>query len=541
MKRVLQCFGIVAFLFSGLNSFAQCPQITCPSNYNVSNDPGQCGAKINYNVLGVDKCGGPDSMIFNYTGSRQMWVVPQGVDTLVMQAWGAAGGADGQTHTVFGLGGYAAGAMIVNPGDTLWIYVGGTGAVPAGGFNGGGNGGTGPSTTTGAGGGGASDIRTADTLTARVLVAAGGGGAGGATTYSPAGGAGGGGNLCTSPYGYGGALAAGACASSNPGGCAGGATGTYGSGGGGGGLNSGGAGGGAGTGSYGTNGVFGIGGDGGSFSNRNGGGGGGGGYYGGGGGMSGNGGCNGGGGGGSSYANTTVVMAPNMNGGVRSGNGLVKVYWNSGPVTVTQLAGLPKGALFPVGTTTNTFFVSGASGPNDTCSFTVTVTDTGQATSLAALSQDTICTTGGNLTLPAGTPAGGTYSGAGVTGNSFDPSIAERGDHWVYYTDTVGCQNSDSVLITVVWCTGIAESPIANNIQVAPNPSDGVFTLNITNELQDKVDMVVTDVTGKRVYVTNSAERSIIERIDLTAMEDGLYILTVRQNGQSMSYRLIKQ
>jgi hypothetical protein len=47
----------------------------------------------------------------------------------------------------------------------------------------------------------------------------------------------------------------------------------------------------------------------------------------------------------------------------------------SGTITV-QTAGLPSGALFPVGVTTNTFTVTDASGNVTSCSFTVTVSDT---------------------------------------------------------------------------------------------------------------------------------------------------------------------
>jgi hypothetical protein len=43
---------------------------------------------------------------------------------------------------------------------------------------------------------------------------------------------------------------------------------------------------------------------------------------------------------------------------------------------VTQTAGLASGATFPIGTTTNTFLVTDASGNTATCSFTVTVNDT---------------------------------------------------------------------------------------------------------------------------------------------------------------------
>lgn len=43
--------------------------------------------------------------------------------------------------------------------------------------------------------------------------------------------------------------------------------------------------------------------------------------------------------------------------------------------TIVQTAGLPSGSVFPVGTTTNTFVVTDASGNTATCSFTVTVVD----------------------------------------------------------------------------------------------------------------------------------------------------------------------
>jgi hypothetical protein len=48
------------------------------------------------------------------------------------------------------------------------------------------------------------------------------------------------------------------------------------------------------------------------------------------------------------------------------------------PPVVQQIAGLPSGSTFPVGTTTNTFRATDAAGNTSTCSFTVTVNDTEQ-------------------------------------------------------------------------------------------------------------------------------------------------------------------
>ncbi len=130
----------------------------------------------------------PDTIVFDYTGTPQMWVVPPGLFSLEADAYGARGGFSHCCSVPSaiidaGRGGRASGKLSVQPGDTLWMYVGGAGTnspnnfttdpLYAGGWNGGGNGGY-----SGAGGGGATDIRLGGTsLEDRILVAGGGGGA----------------------------------------------------------------------------------------------------------------------------------------------------------------------------------------------------------------------------------------------------------------------------------------------------------------------------------------------------------------------------
>ncbi len=126
--------------------------------------------------------GGPlTTDTYVYTGAPQFFVVPAGVDTVILEAWGAQGNSN-VLGVVGGLGGYSTGKLAVSAGDTLWIYVGGGGTTSTnGGYNGGGNGGNGGCAQAFAGGGGgASDVRlNAITLNDRVIVGAGGGGAGG--------------------------------------------------------------------------------------------------------------------------------------------------------------------------------------------------------------------------------------------------------------------------------------------------------------------------------------------------------------------------
>ena len=57
------------------------------------------------------------------------------------------------------------------------------------------------------------------------------------------------------------------------------------------------------------------------------------------------------------------------------------------------------------------------------------------------------CVDAADITL-AGTPAGGTFTGNGVTGNSFDPTIGTQTITY-NYTDANGCSNSNTATITV--------------------------------------------------------------------------------------------
>jgi hypothetical protein len=106
---------------------------------------------------------------FDFTGAPQSFVVPAGVHSLAIDAAGASGVSLPPRHP--SSGGRVQATVLVTPGETLTIMVGGNGQTGGpGGFNGGGPGGPGAF-----GGGGASDVRRGGTM----IVVAGGGGAGG--------------------------------------------------------------------------------------------------------------------------------------------------------------------------------------------------------------------------------------------------------------------------------------------------------------------------------------------------------------------------
>ena len=751
LRSALTFVGIMSVQIAS----AQCPAITCPGNQTVNNTPGTCGSVVTYvTPVGTNPCGGPQTQTFAYTGSMQTFTVPAGVTSINIVAKGAKGGGSQDCGGVItndgGLGGRATGDLTVVPGQVLNIFVGGypttvmNGNSP-GGYNGGGGAGQ-----YGGPGGGASDVRVGGVALAdRKIVAGGGGGGNTGCPDHGAGGAGGGLNGASGSAGGGGFTAAGG-ASQVAGGTAGSApsaagvlgigagTGTdYHQAGGGGGYYGGGsayaAGGGGGS-SYITGLVNGV-----TTSGVNAG------HgeivitYGGGvptttqtaglasgatfpvgtttntfqvsDGLGNTASCS---------FNVTVVdnespaitcpgnmtvnsslgicgAVVNFNSpvgtdncfatttrtvGMASGSTFpigsttqtyvvtdasgatatcsftITVVDNEAPAitcpgnitvnntpglceavvtfnapvgtdncsaTTAQTAGMPSGSTFPVGVTTQSYTATDAAGNASSCSFTVTVVDnelptvgcpanvascnplvtgiaptstndncvgttvayalTGATTGngntdasgttfnvgttsvmytvtdaagntnncafnvvihptpvvvLSAFANDTICEGDAAVALPNATPAGGTFSGAGVVGGNFNPATAGTGNHYVVYSSTnvEGCTDIDSTMITVVVCAGIKGESNGSGIVVYPNPTSGMVTITL-GSMSKSVEVTVMELNGKLVKSEKYSNSNNV-RMDISDLSTGMYFITVKADNQLKQVKIVK-
>jgi len=119
-------------------------------------------------------------------------------------------------------------------------------------------------------------------------------------------------------------------------------------------------------------------------------------------------------------------------------------------------------ALYGVGvhTVTYTYEVPGCV---VSASFTIEVKPLPQIT---VPSYNPVCVLAPAFALAGATPAGGTYSGLGVSNNMFNPSVAGVGTHTITYTytDNFGCTNSATFTIVVTPATVIITHP--QNISV---------------------------------------------------------------------------
>lgn len=133
---------------------------------------------------------------------------------------------------------------------------------------------------------------------------------------------------------------------------------------------------------------------------------------------------------------------------------------------------LPSGAGTITGTTTtaiidwNSTYTGTATikvkGTNGTCigAFSNTLSVTiNQLPTVTLSSLTPVCSNATPFSLTGGTPSGGVYSGTGVSGNSFSPSVAGVGTFSVIYSYTDGnaCLSSASQNLTVNFCSGSSQ------------------------------------------------------------------------------------
>ncbi len=136
-----------------------------------------------------------------------------------------------------------------------------------------------------------------------------------------------------------------------------------------------------------------------------------------------------------------------------------------------------------------------------------------------------LCSSDGPYTLTQGSPAGGTYSGTGVTGNQFNPATVGVSSTPVTYsyTNIFSCTATAQTTVVVDGCASIGENEL-NFIQLYPNPSTGSFTISSGEVNMNSVK--VFNAVGQLVYEVNDLQSSK-QGIDLRNMAKGVYTVRV--------------
>jgi hypothetical protein len=198
----------------------------------------------------------------------------------------------------------------------------------------------------------------------------------------------------------------------------------------------------------------------------------------------------------------------------------------SGATTYTWTGSVMDSVAFtPAATDTYTVTGTDANGCMNTDVITVTVNPL--PTVSGSSSASTVCLDDAAATL-TGSPVGGTWSGPGVTGSSFNPMSAGLGAQTVSYTftDANGCEATGTTTVTVNACTGVTETALTNNVTVYPNPNSGEFTISVHATMGD-LNIEILDMQGRVVYAAqeNNVQAGFTSRVSLSGMANGIYMV----------------
>ncbi|WP_026465048.1 T9SS type A sorting domain-containing protein [Adhaeribacter aquaticus] len=155
-----------------------------------------------------------------------------------------------------------------------------------------------------------------------------------------------------------------------------------------------------------------------------------------------------------------------------------------------------------------------------------------------------ICTSVTNFQLTEGLPAGGVYSGNGVSNGYFNAGLAGPGNHQITYTYSLnGCTVQASQNITVNTCTGIKESSLSAATLVYPNPSTGRITVTVPFIGNNQVLVKIYDAQGRVVYeeLFKGIQGTFSNTFDLSSKGKGVYLLQISTENSSIIKKLLLQ
>lgn len=222
-----------------------------------------------------------------------------------------------------------------------------------------------------------------------------------------------------------------------------------------------------------------------------------------------------------------------------SGGGALTYSW-SGPESITDNVAFNAtigGTYTVTGTDANTC--------SDTASAVVTVTALPNVT--LALPLDTACqTTTPVFALTGESPAGGTYSGPGVSAGMFDATTANLGYNVITYSYADSATGCSAMAIDSIWvdiCNGVVSANAENSWTLYPNPADGRFTVASAAVQAGELNIEIYNATGQMVQQStrNLTGGSVVEPVDLSTQPVGVYMIRIVNNDTVTVLRVICQ
>lgn len=186
---------------------------------------------------------------------------------------------------------------------------------------------------------------------------------------------------------------------------------------------------------------------------------------------------------------------------------------------------------------------------SSTGTYSVTVTDaygcktTSNPTNIYVLPTvptPTITVNGDTLFSSSATGNQWYYNGTAIAGAT-DQTYIGIVNGGIYYVKVSGPGNICSAISSTI--TGIDDQALNGiGFSVYPNPSDGISSLTISSEKNEKITIQVTDMMGKLIYkkeIEIIVNQQLKETIDLSKYSKGIYMLKLSSGNGNATQKLV--
>lgn len=171
-----------------------------------------------------------------------------------------------------------------------------------------------------------------------------------------------------------------------------------------------------------------------------------------------------------------------------------------------------------------------------------------------------IVNAGSDVSIDVGnnTPIGGSPSASGGTGiltyqwlpyeylddaTIANPTATPPGNVNFVLTvsDERGCTSIDEIRVIVIGGTAIEEENSDFNLKIYPNPTSGIFTINLDHNGSNEIQIVLYNITGQKVHqaTLKNPDSFISADINISELSKGSYFLLIRTDNNNIYRQII--
>jgi hypothetical protein len=107
----------------------------------------------------------------------------------------------------------------------------------------------------------------------------------------------------------------------------------------------------------------------------------------------------------------------------------------------------------------------------------------------------------------------------------------------VVATNAAGCSNKTTLTQNVADCTSLTELGSLTGLKVYPNPTNGMFTVELNNTLVKTIE--ITDITGRVIASNTSSDVQV--NVDIQNLASGVYYVKIQSENVSEVIKVVKQ